>query len=82
MTKVTCQMKCTDIEQGEADPEISYVRLTADFDTEGVWEDFTEYTPSGECELMIDGSTTKAAEFFKAGEVYKMTFEKAEPLDA
>lgn len=80
MKKVTCQMQCTEIVTYE-DSEQRDVHLSAVIDADGDWEDFTKYTPAGSCELMIDGSTTKAAEFFEEGGVYKMTFEQAEPLD-
>lgn len=80
MKKVTCQMQCTEIVTYE-NSEQRDVHLSAVIDAEGAWEDFTKYTPDGSCNLMIDGSTTQAAEFFEEGGVYKMTFEKAEPID-
>lgn len=80
--KVTCQMKCTLIDVDKENADHRRVYLSACFENDGVWKDFTPYTPDGSCDLMIDGETTEAASLFEEGEVYTMTFEKAPRLDA
>lgn len=41
-------------------------------------DDFTQYTPSGKIEMSISDKGRAAAEFFKAGKKYKVTFEEVE----
>lgn len=52
------------------------VKASAVYGNEGENADFTKYTPSGELSMHIS-EETKAAEFFKPGEEFYLTFEKA-----
>lgn len=52
------------------------VRLGAVYGAGGENEAFTKATPSGECWMQID-SAAPAAEFFKPGKCYYVTFTEA-----
>lgn len=41
-------------------------------------DDFTQYTPSGKIEMSISDKGKPAADFFKSGKKYKVTFEEVE----
>lgn len=52
------------------------VKLGCIYGTEGENADYSKATPSGECWMQIDEGT-KAAEFFKPGKRYYVTFTEA-----
>lgn len=52
------------------------LQMSAVYDEDGANKDFTEATPSGSIEMALDGNKTAAANFFKAGKIYRVIFEE------
>lgn len=77
MDAVQAKMTCNYLETTQFTHSKQHkVKLGAVFSTQGENKDFADATPTGSCEMTINDGRP-AADFFKPGKNYYMTFTEA-----
>jgi hypothetical protein len=73
--QVRAKFRCNSIVPGFSEGQ-KKITLNAVYGNEGENADYSKYTPSGNLDILIDGST-KAVDFFEQGKDYYLDFSVA-----
>lgn len=77
MEKVRAKFQCTSVIPNSWNGKSTTAHFTAVYGTEGENADYSNATPCGNLDIVIDEGVP-AADFFKQGQAYYLDFVKAE----